>query len=92
MSLIAKGTWVEVERALPAAGQVISGRAPAAPLAPRVSGFLLEAAELGAQVMIRTITGKVHAGKLRIQSPSYGHSFGHTVPELLAAGRSRRIS
>jgi hypothetical protein len=27
-------------------------------------------------------------GKLRIQSPSYGHSFAHTVPELLKVGRA----
>jgi len=75
MGSIPKGTWVEVERVLPVAGRPVN-------LAPRLSGFLLEAAELGQEVRIRTITGKVHAGRLRIQSPSYGHSFGHTMPEL----------
>jgi hypothetical protein len=31
--------------------------------------------------------GKIYVGKLRIQSPSYGHSFAHTVPELMHTGR-----
>jgi hypothetical protein len=92
MSKIPKGTWVEVERTLISPDR----RVPSRPLDPaklpsymvRVSGFLLEDAELGQQVRIRTITGKVHLGKLRIQSPSYGHSFGHTVPELLRSSRA----
>jgi len=91
MNSIPKGTWVEVERVAAGADR----RPPVSPFNPvrtpvptvRVSGFLLEAAELGMQVRIRTITGKVHVGKLRIQSPSYGGSFGHTVPELLRGGR-----
>jgi hypothetical protein len=95
MSSIPEGTWVEVERTLLNSNR----RLPANPFDPikasahtvRVSGFLLEAAELGQQVRIRTITGKVHVGKLRIQSPSYGHSFGHTVPELLRPGRGGLI-
>ncbi len=95
MSTIPKGTWVEVERTLIATGR----RAAALNLDPskapsytvRVSGFLLEDAELGQQVRIRTIIGKVHVGKLRIQSPSYGHSFGHTVPELVKVGRGGLI-
>jgi hypothetical protein len=95
MSKIPKGTWVEVERTLLSAGRRLPGRAvePAQPTAytVRVSGFLVEDADLGQQVRIRTITGKVHVGKLRIQSPSYGHSFGHTVPELLKVGRGGLI-
>ncbi|MDR3671613.1 MAG: hypothetical protein P4L36_12260 [Holophaga sp.] len=95
MSSIPEGTWVEVERPLPDTNR----RLPANPFDPfrgaartvRVSGFLLEGGELGQQVRIRTITGKVHVGKLRIESPSYGHSFGHTVPELLRGGRGGLI-
>ena len=96
MSKIPKGTWVEVERTLLATDR----NALRQPLDPakapsyvvRVSGFLLEDAELGQQVKIRTIMGKLHTGKLRIQSPSYGHSFGHTVPELLKIGRGGIVS
>jgi hypothetical protein len=91
MSGIPKGTWVEVERALRPADRRLAinpfnpVKLPAQTV--RVCGFLLEEAELGQQVRIQTITGHVLAGKLRIQSPSYGGSFGHTVPELRRAGR-----
>jgi hypothetical protein len=96
MSKIPKGTWVEVERTLPDTNRSGFRRPLDPPKAPsyvvRISGFLLEDAELGQQVKIRTIMGKLHTGKLRIQSPSYGHSFGHTVPELLKIGRGGIIS
>lgn len=92
MSNIPKGTWVEVERILLGGGRYPTGRQLDPAVVPaytvRVSGFLLEDAELGQQVRIRTIHGKLQAGKLRIQSPSYGHSFAHTVPELLKVGRA----
>jgi len=77
---ITRGTWVEVERVLPQ-----SGERP--PQTLRVSGFLEEDAILGQQVTIRTIIGNHHTGKLRIENPGYGHSFAHTVPELLKLGR-----
>jgi len=81
MCIVAKGTWVEVERVLSRPG------APARdfsrpPQVVRVSGFLLEDAELGQVVRIRTIVGNEHNGKLRIENPGYGHSFGNTFPEL----------
>lgn len=86
MCIVAKGTWVEVERVLSRPGE----RLPAlprdgarAPQVVRVSGFLLEDAELGQNVRIRTIIGNEHAGKLRIENPGYGHSFVNTFPELL---------
>ena len=87
---ITKGTWVEVERVLLKPEE----RAPnlpadtaRVPYVLRVSGFLEADAELGQQVKIRTIIGNIHSGKLRIENPGYGHSFGHTVPELLKIGK-----
>jgi len=89
MSKIEKGTWVEIE-------QVVLKPEERAPSVPedtkqvpyvlRVSGFLLEAAELGAEVQIRTIIGRELSGVLRTVNPSYSHSFGTTVPELLTIG------
>lgn len=87
MCIVAKGTWVEVERVMARPGE----RGPLAkdparpPQVVRVSGFLLEDAELGQHVRIRTIIGKEHTGKLRIENPGYGHSFGHTFPEFARA-------
>ena len=86
MCIVAKGTWVEVERILAPAGERTLREPARPPQAVRVSGFLLEDAELGQQVRIRTIVGHEHAGKLRIENPGYGHSFGHTFPQILRVG------
>ena len=87
MCIVAKGTWVEVERVVSRPGERIPGPGRP-PQMMRISGFLLEDAELGQQARVRTIVGHEHAGRLRIENPGYGHSFGHTVPELLRPGRA----
>jgi hypothetical protein len=89
MCIVKKGTWVEVERVLLKPEERAPNLPPDTAKLPyvlRVSGFLMDDAKLGEQVKIRTIIGNVHAGKLRIENPGYGHSFGHTVPELLRIG------
>lgn len=89
MCIIAKGTWVEVERVLSRPGERVPGIPrdfAKPPQVVRVSGFLLEDAELGQQVRVRTIIGNEHSGKLRIENPGYGHSFRNTFPELLRVG------
>jgi hypothetical protein len=93
MTKIAKGTWVEIERVLLKPEE----RAPnlpedtrQCPYVLRISGFLLEDAELGAGVQIRSLIGHEHSGVLRIVNPSYSHSFGNTIPELLAIGTQER--
>jgi 2-amino-4-ketopentanoate thiolase alpha subunit len=93
MSKIAKGTWVEIERVLLKPEE----RAPnlpedtrACPYVLRVSGFLQQEAELGAEVTIRSLIGHEHGGVLKVVNPSYGHSFGTTVPELLTIGTGER--
>lgn len=89
MNRTAKGTWVEIESIVLRPEE----RAPTlpedtrkTPLVMRVSGFLLEDAENGAEAKIRTIIGREHSGKLRTVNPSYSHSFGTVVPELLTIG------
>ncbi len=89
MTKIAKGTWVEIERVLLKPEE----RAPnlpedtrKCPYVLRISGFLQADAEIGADVTIRSLIGHEHTGLLRVVNPSYGHSFGATVPELLTIG------
>lgn len=89
MSKIAKGTWVEIERVLLKPEE----RAPnlpeetrACPYVLRISGFLQEEAEIGAKVKVKSLIGHEHHGVLKVVNPSYGHSFGTTVPELLVIG------
>lgn len=89
MNTILQGTWVEIE-------QVILNPEERAPSLPedtrqvpyllRVSGFLGEDAELGQQVRIRTMIGRELTGVLQRVNPSYTHSFGEVVPELLTIG------
>ena len=87
MCIVAKGTWVEVERAVARGDRSGFPVRDARPVqAVRVSGFLLEDAELGQHVRIRTIVGNEHTGKLRIENPGYGHSFCNTFPEPARLG------
>ena len=89
MTIIKAGTWVEIEEIILKPEQ----RAPSlpedtrkVPYLLRVSGFLVEDAELGAVVRIRTIIGRELQGILKTVNPGYSHSFGTVVPELLTIG------
>ncbi len=56
------------------------------PLVMRVNGFLQADAKIGDEVTVSTMIGRLLVGTLRIENPSYSHSFGTTVPELLSIG------
>jgi len=90
MSIIPKGTWVEIEQVILTPEQ----RAPSlpedtrnVPYVMRVSGFLVEPAALGEPARIKSLIGREISGTLRQVNPSYSHSFGATVAELLTIGR-----
>lgn len=89
MNKIPAETWVEIEQVILTPAQ----RAPSAPddtratpYVRRISGFLTAPAEVGAEATIRTLIGRTLTGTLRTVNPSYSHSFGETVPELLRIG------
>ena len=89
-----KGTWVEVERVLFKPEE----RAPNLPEDTRkcpymliISGFLQQDAKIGDEVTILSIIGHEHVGVLKTIEPSYSHSFGHIVPELLTIGTEARV-
>ena len=86
MNKVTKGTWVQIEQVLLTPAE----RAPSlpddtrqVPYVLRVSGFLLGDAELDQEARIRTLIGRELSGALKTVNPSYTHSFGETVPELL---------
>ena len=92
MSTVIAGTWVQIERRVLEPAE----RAPnlpedtqQLPYVLRVSGFLLEDAEVGAEARVRTLIGRELSGSLTTVNPSYRHSFGETVPELLDIGLKR---
>ena len=89
MHTVPKGTWVEVEQVILPPGE----RAPSVPedtaqvpYLLRASGFLEADARVGQEALIRTVIGHTYRGVLRTVNPSYSHSFGETVPELLTIG------
>ena len=89
MEKIKTGTWVEIEQIVLKPEE----RAPAlpedtskVPYVLHVSGFLLEDAVLGQEAKIKTVIGRELKGKILVINPSYTHSFGDTVPELLTIG------
>ncbi len=89
MSKIAKGSWVEIEQVIltPAErAQSLPEDTKKVPYMMRISGFLSAEAELGQDVTIETIIGRKLSGKLVNVNPSYLHTFGNTVPELLKIG------
>lgn len=93
MSTVAAGTWVELERVVLEPGQRAPGLpadTAAVPLVLRVCGFLVEPAAVGGPARVRTLIGREQAGRLRTVNPSYTHSFGDTVPELLRIGTQER--
>ena len=92
MSTVSKGTWVQIERLVLEPAE----RAPTlpedtrrVPYVLRVSGFLLEDAAIGGDARVRTLIGRELSGSLTTVNPSYDHSFGETVAELLDIGLDR---
>ncbi len=89
MDRIKKGTWVEIEDTVLNPEQrspAIPEDTRATPLVMRVSGFLQADAALGDSVTVKTIIGRTLSGRLRLVEPSYSHSFGTVVPEILTIG------
>lgn len=79
-----KGQWVQIHNIVLAAGE--RGQVPEdtqnVPLEMWVKGYLTADAELGAECMVITPTGREVAGTLEEIEPGYVHGFGGYVPEL----------
>ncbi len=84
--MIKLGTWVQIHRIVLKPEE----RAPQVPddtkLVPLelwVKGYLMNDAELGDEVQIKTVTGRLESGKLVQVNPTFKHNFGEFVPEIL---------
>jgi hypothetical protein len=87
------GTWVELHDVVAPAGE----RAPQVPpetqqvpLELRVRGWLVADARLDGLAAVSTPAGRRVTGRLAAIQPGHTHSFGPSVPELLAVGRELR--
>lgn len=85
-----KGDWVEIEEVLLEAGRrapQVSEDTQNTPLMQWIKGQLEEPeAELGDIVSIKTLAGRIVKGKLSTINPSYAHSFGPPIKELVDVG------
>ena len=90
MAEVKAGSWVEIYSVILEPGQ----RAPQVPedtakvpLELKLKGFLVDDADIGDEVEIESIIGRKYTGKLIDADPSYDHSYGRPIPELLKVGR-----
>lgn len=88
-----KGDWVKIHSIVLKPEE----RAPQVPddtklvsLETWVKGFLLEEASIGELVEVKTYTGRLVKGTLIEIAPTFKHSFGENVPELLEIGLQLR--
>lgn len=84
-----KGDWVKVHNIV----LEPKDRAPQVPddtkLVPLelwVKGFASVDGEIGDEIEVETITGRKVTGKVTEVNPTYNHSFGNHIPELLKIG------
>ena len=85
-----KGDWVKVYNIVLESSE----RAPQVPedtskvpLETWVKGFLVADGKIGDIVEIETITGRSVTGKLVEVQPTFDHSFGNNIPEILQIGK-----
>jgi hypothetical protein len=91
--MIKKDSWVRIHRVILKPGE----RAPQVPedtkkvpLEMWVKGVLRQDAKIGEAAEVTTQTGRVEIGILLEENPTYRHSFGNLVPELLRVGAQAR--
>ena len=90
MSAAVVGDWVEISAVLLAPAERAPNLPPdtaAVPLVMRVRGIAEAAAELGAEIAVRTQAGRLLRGTLVAVKPSFEHGFGDCVPELIEVRR-----
>lgn len=91
--LIAPGSWVQIKQVVLSPkerAEQIPEETRKCPLTLLVKGFLQKEAELGEEVKVTTIIGRQISGQLVGVNPSYEHSFGKQIPELLQVGKQMR--
>ena len=91
--MIEKGTWVEIEKII-LLPQERSNNLPEdtkeTPLMMWVKGFCLANCEIGQEIEVETITGRVEKGIVTRVEPNYTHSFGKYIGELAYIGLQAR--
>lgn len=88
--MIKKNSWVQIKKTILEPHER-TGNIPLptkqVPLLMWVKGYLLEDANINDIVNIKTLTGRLESGILVCQNPSYMHTYGEFVPEILEIDR-----
>lgn len=91
--MIKKNEWVQVHSVVltteERASQVPDDT-KSVPLEMWVKGYLTKDAEMGDLVTVKTVTGRLVEGKLIQVNPTFRHSFGEFIPEILEIDRTVR--
>ena len=91
--MVKKGEWVRIHKIilqpLERAPQVPDDTKKC-PLEMWVKGYLDAEANIGDEASVTTTTGRKETGTLLEANPSWDHSFGSFVPELLIIDRQVR--
>jgi len=88
--MIKKNSWVQIKKIILEPKERASNLpepTKKVPLVMWVKGHLLEDAELNTEVHIKTLTGRKESGILVCVNPSYMHTYGEFVPEILEIDR-----
>jgi len=90
---IKKGDWVKVYSVVLSPDK----RAPQVPddtkkvpLEMWVKGYAMSDAKLGDTIKVKTMTDRIVEGEILELNPTYKHSYGEFVPELLEIGQDLR--
>ncbi|WP_125154369.1 2-amino-4-oxopentanoate thiolase subunit OrtA [Clostridium rectalis] len=93
--MIKKGTWVEIEEVVLTPehrAKNIPEETKSTPLKCWVRGNCLSDCEIGSEVQVETIVGRVVRGKVVEVEPGYYHSFGKYIKEMeYICKQSRKI-
>lgn len=84
--MIKSGSWVQIHSVVLKTNE----RAPQVPDSTKkvplemwVKGFLQNDGNIGEEVTIKTVTGRMETGRLVQVDPTFNHSFGNFVPEIV---------
>ena len=93
MANVRKDTWVRIKRVVLESGER-TGRIPdetkRVPFVMWAKGWLLDDADLGEEVTVRTRAGRLETGLLEEACPQYELNYGKFVPELMYIGDDAR--
>ena len=84
--MIQKNSWVQIKKTIlkpEERANNLPEPTKKVPLIMWVKGYLLANASIGDEVKIKTLTGRTESGVLVCKNPSYMHTYGEFVPEIL---------